>query len=546
MKKMKIFMSVLLAMLLAMASFSALAVYETQITFSDAVYYGENGTTVIAGPQNGTFYVQVTATYTGGEDRSANMMGALYDVATGEIKAIAISETPAVWPGEATQTLRIKMENVTNIDSYEFRCFMIDDLMRHTPLDNAAPAKPGAIVAGDVTVNSANLSWGAALDDFDNVEGYEVYKNGAKIGYTENLSITAGNLLRNSKNNFSVKAFDGELLSEETKITDVTVTEIPENILYFGDSFVHGNHFITEGNGLAAVMANSGSHEFRYGDEIGGRKCAKISAGKYPGFAAADHSYITEADANLVFEITYFDKASSSSLIYIYTQTIGNQANYAVPAVKNPLYHPVYNNGVDETVSEATNAGAPAIRNSGVWKTVAVEFTNASFTADGPTGQLGKNFYIRSSNSGDVFYLASGNLYKAEDYVPMNPNMVVANGGQTVHKMDFVTTGGYDVAYTIETVEGIDCVASTDSDNLKYKVTDIAVTGASDAVLEVTFYDDNEGDTLNVGSHEILMDGSGWRTVALDMTGSELGANFAIYKDSNTRVCIKDLQAYAK
>ena len=128
----------------------------------------------------------------------------------------------------------------------------------------------------------------------------------------------------------------------------------------------------------------------------------------------------------------------------------------------------------------------------------------------------------------------------------MNPNMQVIDGGQTVYGLDFTLPGGYDVAYTIEEIDGVKCVASTDAGNLSYKVTDFDVKNADTAVLEVSFDDDNAGDILRVGSQEIIMDGSGWRTAILDMTGAELGSGFEIYKNSNTMVYLKDLQAYVK
>lgn len=543
MKKMKIFTSVLLTVILALANFSAMAVYEEQIIFSDAVYYDADGVTVIEGPQNGTFYVEATAAYSGSEERSAMMMAALYDSETGEIKSIAVSDTKAVWPGESEQTVKVKLENVENIDSHTFNCFMIDDLMRHTPLNNGAPAVPGAVTSTGVTKTTADISWGAAEDDFDNVESYYVYKNGGLVGETTSLDFTIDNLLRNSENVYSVRANDGQLLSEAAKSAPVKTEEIIDTIFEF--EFQHGKLYTVPGSGLAVAMA-SGAHEFRYCDTAYGRRCAVIGVGKNPGFAAADQEYITEADNELVFELTYYDQnpaGKASSVIYMYSQTTDN-SSLVIPKIKNPNYHPVYNNTVAEEIQQ--NLAAQKVTNTGVWKTAVITLANAGFVPGGAAGQLGKQFYVRSSAGDVVLYFASGNLYKLQDYIPMNPNMQVIDGGQTVYGLDFTLPGGYDVAYTIEEIENVKCVASTDAGNLSYKVTDLDVKNAEAAVLEVTFYDDNAGDILHVGSQEIKMDGSGWRTVILDMTGAELGADFEIYKDSNTMVYLKDLQAYVK
>lgn len=546
MKKMKIFTSVLLAVVLALASFSAMAVYEEQIIFSDAVYYGEDGVSIIDGPQNGTFYVETTATYNGSEERSAMMMAALYDSETGEIKSVAVSDETAVWPGDSEQTVRVKLENVENIDSYTFNCFMIDDLMRHTPLDNGAPATPGKVTSTGVTKTTADITWGEAEDDFDNVESYYVYKNGGFVGETTSLEYTVPNLLRNSENVFSVRANDGTLVSDAAVSAPVATEEIIDTIMEW--EFAHGKIHKVPGSGLAACLI-TGSHELRYTGVEFGRRCAIIGKAKYPGFAAADQEYITEKDNELVLELTYFDynETNSGELIYINAQTTTSNNLGAIPQVYNPQYHPVYNPGVAEIVSEATAAAAPKITNTGVWKTAVIKFANVAFVPGGAASQNGKQFYIRASNNSfPGMYIASGNLYKPQDYIPMNPNMQVIDGGQTVYAMEFTLPGGYDVAYTIDEIDGYKCVASTDAGNLSYKVTDIEVKNAPSAMLEVTFYDDNAGDVLYVGGYEIPMDGSGWRTAMLEVNGSDLGDGFELYKDSATIVYLKDLQAYVK
>ena len=545
MKKMKIFMSTLLAVILALASFSAMAVYEEQIIFSDAVYYSEGGS-VIDGPQNGTFSVEVTATYEGAEERSAMLMAALYDKETGEIKSISVSEASAQWPGEESQTVVVTISDVENIDSYEFKCFAIDDLMRHTPLDNGAPSTPGEVVSTGVTKTTADIAWGAAEDDFDNVESYYIYKNGGLVGETTSLDFTIDNLLRNSESVFSVRANDGTLLSEASVSAPVATEEVIDTIMEW--EFAHGKIHKVPGSGLAACLI-TGSHELRYTGVEFGRRCAIIGKAKYPGFAAADQEYITAADNELVFELTYFDynETNSGELIYINAQTTTSNNLGAIPQVYNPQYHPVYNPGVAEIVSEATAAAAPKITNTGVWKTAVIKFANVAFVPGGAANQNGKQFYIRASNNSfPGMYIASGNLYKPQDYIPMNPNMQVIDGRQTVYAMDFTLAGGYDVAYTIEEIDGYKCVASTDLGNLSYKVTDIEIKNSPEVTLEVTFYDDNAGDILRVGSQEVAMDGSGWRTAILTFDGSELGSGFEISKDSNTVVYLKDLQTYVK
>ncbi|MBN2893594.1 MAG: fibronectin type III domain-containing protein [Bacteroidales bacterium] len=73
--------------------------------------------------------------------------------------------------------------------------------------DTQAPTVPSSLVASDITQTTLNLSWNASSDNVG-VTGYDVYKNGALLASTANLSFTATGLTASTSYSFYVKAKD--------------------------------------------------------------------------------------------------------------------------------------------------------------------------------------------------------------------------------------------------------------------------------------------------------------------------------------------------
>lgn len=524
--------SLLLIAMNLLGSVPGFAVYEQPITFSEISYYTADGTP-IDGPQADGFIISATAAFTGRDARTARLLCAFVDKTTGAIQKIAASNA-AVWPGEATQTLEVEMK-LESIADCDFKCYFIDDLGRHTPLANQAPGLPGPLSVADVTQNGAVLSWAAAEDDFQAIAGYDIYKDGMKIAACTDTSFSLSNLLRNSVNEISVRSNDGD--KQSAAVTTQVAVEPVTQLTFDVTKKDPNNHKVkTAGNNLVFLAVPWGAGAITSSQVIAGRTCSTVENGKYPGFTV-NTDYISSDDNEIVFEFTYLDvPGAGKTQTNIYVQAVIDETGaLKTPMIENP-------DKPGETISISSKP--LIIRNTGVWKTGTITFTNARFTENGAgSGEFNKNFRIYSANSGE-FYISSGCLYKKSDYVPMNPNMIV-EGGMVVTGMDFKLAGGYGVAYTVTEQEGTACVASSAAGDLSFALTDAALKTAGDIKLEVSFYDGNDGDTFYIGDQPVAMYGGGWRTVAVDTTGAELSAGFAFRTQSGSTVYLKSLQAYA-
>jgi chitinase/chitodextrinase len=73
--------------------------------------------------------------------------------------------------------------------------------------DTAAPSIPSGLVAGTVGTTSVTFSWSASTDNVG-VTGYDVYRNGTKIGTSISTSYTDGSASANTAYNYTVSAKD--------------------------------------------------------------------------------------------------------------------------------------------------------------------------------------------------------------------------------------------------------------------------------------------------------------------------------------------------
>ena len=82
-----------------------------------------------------------------------------------------------------------------------------DPLAVTTNADTQAPSTPTGVTVVSTTLTSVNLAWSASTDNVA-VTGYEVYRDGTKIGTTPGLSITNIPLTPGKTYNYTVKAYD--------------------------------------------------------------------------------------------------------------------------------------------------------------------------------------------------------------------------------------------------------------------------------------------------------------------------------------------------
>ncbi|WP_410769640.1 carbohydrate binding domain-containing protein [Fontibacillus sp. BL9] len=104
-------------------------------------------------------------------------------------------------------------------------------------VDGNAPSVPQNVSA-TASGTSATVTWTASTDDVA-VTGYEVYRNGTKVGTTATTSYSDTGLAANTTFNYTVKAYDaaGNVSAESAAATVTTQAGNTATIYYKNDSF---------------------------------------------------------------------------------------------------------------------------------------------------------------------------------------------------------------------------------------------------------------------------------------------------------------------
>ncbi|MBP2113077.1 carbohydrate binding domain-containing protein [Paenibacillus silagei] len=76
--------------------------------------------------------------------------------------------------------------------------------------DTQAPSVPGNVTATVQNASSALVSWSASTDNLG-VSGYEIYRNGVKIGTSATTSFTDNGLVGSTNYSYTVKAYDAAM-----------------------------------------------------------------------------------------------------------------------------------------------------------------------------------------------------------------------------------------------------------------------------------------------------------------------------------------------
>ncbi|MFF3889977.1 glycoside hydrolase family 6 protein [Streptomyces sp. NPDC001914] len=89
--------------------------------------------------------------------------------------------------------------------------------------DTQAPTTPGGLTVGSTTSNSVSLSWNASTDNTA-VTGYDVYRDGTKVGSATATSYTDSGLAASTTYSYSVKAKDaaGNASASSTAVSTTT------------------------------------------------------------------------------------------------------------------------------------------------------------------------------------------------------------------------------------------------------------------------------------------------------------------------------------
>lgn len=93
--------------------------------------------------------------------------------------------------------------------------------------DTVAPTAPTNLTSSNTLSTSTTLSWGASSDDNTGVSGYNIFRNGTKVGTTTSLSYTDSGLSPQTSYTYTVRAFDGAgNTSAESNTVSVTTPDV--------------------------------------------------------------------------------------------------------------------------------------------------------------------------------------------------------------------------------------------------------------------------------------------------------------------------------
>ncbi|RIE01353.1 alpha-amylase [Cohnella faecalis] len=94
-------------------------------------------------------------------------------------------------------------------------------------VDTIAPSVPAGVQSTAKTHNSVTLAWNASSDNVG-VTGYEIYRNGTKVGTTAQTSYTDSGLSAETAYTYTVKAYDAAgNKSDASSVLPVTTSSIP-------------------------------------------------------------------------------------------------------------------------------------------------------------------------------------------------------------------------------------------------------------------------------------------------------------------------------
>jgi len=93
------------------------------------------------------------------------------------------------------------------------------------PSDNTPPSAPSNLSATPDGTTKINLSWEEASDDESGIKEYAVYRNGEKVGSTDNTSYTDDGLREGTTYTYRVSAVNGEGLEGEKSNEESATTE---------------------------------------------------------------------------------------------------------------------------------------------------------------------------------------------------------------------------------------------------------------------------------------------------------------------------------
>ncbi len=498
---------------------------DTRVVFTDFRY--TDGTYGIARPENGLVNTEVRATIDGAGEQTVTLVVMLCDKETGKIKATA-SDVITLNAETPTDVLSTGL-TVNDITTEDYKYFLWDGVTTHTPLDNAEPAKPENIVDSENKPSAIELSWDEAYDDFDDVEYYNVYNNGVLISSDSDTNALDKNLDKNTTQNYTIEAIDGEGLVSQKAEFSVKTADVANIEMSAPEGDTLG---VTE-NGvylwipvMREITGTKAGDKGTYGyteavtgeelEEVWGRECRVAPSYDRSGstligrfHVKVDSAHINADDSNVTMDITYFDDDTQNiSVQYVNNQSTGDAG--------------------------ASKSSSVDIKKTGtnLWKTSTVKVTNANYRYSMDDGSGRASFRLWQGTAGlKISNIAVANTSEYNgDAAGLRVKDVPEIRDVIFYMNDAELVQDEDVNY----------VQIEDGESLDFDITDTRLNGVSRVAVEIEYFDEGEGNidvtykntSNSTSTSSVSLTNSGtWKKAKIDIANAMFTIGGAVSTD---------------
>ena len=223
--------------------------------------------TVIEETTEGKMKVSVKVKNYGDAQKSATLIAAYKEKATGAVYSIDVDEKTIPFGTPDNETLSAQVLIPTDTDKYEFSYYVWDDLTNMSAIGNTAPHTPENFKVESATNSTVTLKWDASKDDAG-VITYNIYCGDEKIADTTATTFTHSCLEEDTTYSYSVEAVDGGGLSSEKTdaVTGKTLKVARINMSDVYDYFEGEQTLATDtydfGSGLSLYVNSTASGKY--------------------------------------------------------------------------------------------------------------------------------------------------------------------------------------------------------------------------------------------------------------------------------------------
>lgn len=298
--------ALMMTILYANAATLCVGAENNELEISAPSYYKvvNEAETPIKRPEAGMIQTKVSATnHKSSSPARATLIVAVYDDIAKTLKSLD-TDTQEIAPNGSVvlsaQTL------LPTLDGYTYKYFVWDDFATMSPLQTA-PESPMALSA-TATVHTAMLSWEAADD---RTETYNIYRNGSKIGTTQNLHYVDYNLDFGTDYTYAVTACSAAgIESAKTELTVQTEAPLYSDLLNTNNGITYTKIGDTTNDAYGETKELNGTAYRRHG-YFYRNGTQKISGGAW--FKLDSNYYTQKATTVYALELTYYIESPTNT-----------------------------------------------------------------------------------------------------------------------------------------------------------------------------------------------------------------------------------------